>query len=260
MSLAIDYCKELASELRQMAVYLPGVEVSPGDIINFKEGNIFGAKPIGPFQKVANLTDLNINLETEEDQNPYSYVYASKGSVSVSFNAGSSVSSGSDGKLMVNFSKEGATYLSAVDCIQRRFKDISDLGEQLAHHKMEIDWKKCFIVIAVTIAQRALIMQSNSNSASLELEGQVRGLQPLPGGTILNNAAINANINLKINSYKEASFIKDWSNEVPVFFQLVRYKKVLLRGYDIKSARRELMTTNEDPFVLEVVDPLEINY
>jgi hypothetical protein len=258
MSLALSYCQELARELRQIAVYLPGVEVATGDIISFKEGNFFGPKPIGPFQKVANLTDLNIQLEIEEDQNPYSYVYASKGSVNVSFSASASAGTQAEGKLAVNFSKEGATYLSAVGCKQKRFKDISSLDEILHPHKTEIDWKQCFVVIAVTVAARALIMQSNTSSASLEMEGQVKGLQPIPGGAILNNGNVNANINLKINSYKEASFIKDWSDNVAVFFQLVRYKKKLLGGYDITTARREHMTSMDDPFLVEVVDPLEL--
>lgn len=258
MSLALSYCQELARELRQVAVYPPGVEVATGDIISFKEGNLFGPKPIGPFQKVANLLDLNIQLDTEEDQNSYSYVYASKGSVNVSFSAAASVGTQSEGKLAVNFSKEGATYLSAVDCKQKRFKNISSLDELLLPRKTEIEWKQCFIVIAVTVATRALIMQSNTTSASLEMEGQVRGLQPIPGGAILNNGNVNANINLKINSYKEASFIKDWSDNVAVFFQLVRYKKRLLGGYDITTARREHMTTMDDQFLIEVVDPLEL--
>lgn len=258
MSLALSYCKELAQELRQIAVYLPGVDVSIGDIISFKEGNIFGPKPIGPFQKIANLSDLNINLDTEEDLNSYSYVYASKGGVNISFNAAANAGTNAEGKLSVNFSKAGVTYLSAADCKQKRFKDISGLDELLTPHKTEVNWKQYFIVTAVTVAQRALIMQSNSGSASLEIEGQVKGLQPIPGGAILNNGNVNANINLKINSYKEASFIKDWSNYVPVFFQLVRYKKKLLSGYDITTARRENITTNEDTFIVEVVDPLEL--
>lgn len=258
MSLAINYCKELAKELRQTAVYLPGVDVSVGDVIAFKEGNIFGPKPLGPFQKVTDLSELNITLETEEDKNPYSYVYASKGSVSVSFNAGGNVGSAGEGKLAVNFSKEGATYLSAVECRQKRFKDISQLEDLLAPYRKEVDWKHCFIVIAVTVAARALIMQSNSSAASLEIEGQVKGLQPVPGGTLLNNADVNANIALKVSSYKEASFIKDWSNKVAVFFQLVRYRKVFLGGWDVKTFRRDLMTTENDKFHLEAVDPAEL--
>jgi hypothetical protein len=37
MSLAISYCKEIAKELRQIPVYLPGFNVQPGDIIGFKK-------------------------------------------------------------------------------------------------------------------------------------------------------------------------------------------------------------------------------
>lgn len=258
MSLAINYCKELARELRQNAVYLPGVDVDPGDIITFQEGNIFGPKPIGPFKKVANLSDLGIKLETEQDQNPYSYVYASKGSVSVSFNAGANAGTAANGKLSVNFSKEGSTYLSAVECKQERFKDISNLEELLSPHKSEVDWKQCFIVIAVTVASKALIMQSNTTSASLEIEGEVKGLQPIPGGSILKNQDVNASMQLKINSYKEASFIKDWSSNIPVFFQLVRYKKKFLGGWDVKSARKDLITSKTDQFIIDPVDPLEI--
>jgi len=154
MSLAIDYCKEIATELKQNAVYIPGTFVSVGDVINFNEGDILGPKPLGPFKKIINLTDLKINLATETDpENSHpSYIYASKQSVSVSFAADANSKPG-EGKLTVNFSKEGSTYLSAVDCKETRFKNISGLKDMLAPYKNNVDWKHCFIVIGVTVTQ-----------------------------------------------------------------------------------------------------------
>jgi hypothetical protein len=258
MSLAIDYCKELAKELRQSAVYAPGINVSPGDIITFSERGLLGPQPLGPFKKVTSLVEMNIDLRTEQDKDPYSYVFASKRSVSVSFNAGGAAGSATNGKLAVKFSKEGATYLSAVDCKQTRFRDISNLEVSLEPYKTKVDWKHCFIVVAVTVAAKALIMQSNTSSASLEIEGEVKGLQPIPGATILSKEEINANIGLKVSGYNDASFIKPWSDNCAVFFQLVRYKKVFLGGWEVKSAHPELLMSESDQYRIELVDPLEM--
>jgi hypothetical protein len=258
MSLAQDYCREIAKELRQTAVYIPGSDVKPGDIIKFTNNNIFD-KPIGEFYIAGNLSDFGINLptESEEDNATDSYVYASKGSVSVSFTADLAAPTVGQGKLSIGFSKSGSTYLSAIDCKETRFKSILNLENDLAPHRGKLQWNEYYIVISVTIASKAIIMQSNSSSASLEIDGSVKNL--VPGGDAVRN--LNADFNLKISKYKDASFIKEWSNNVPVFFTLVKYKKKFLGGWDINSKKMSYVASNltedvNNPYVIEVINPM----
>jgi hypothetical protein len=236
MSLAIKYCKEIARELKQIAVYRPGTSIAPGDIIDFARNSPFGVpRPIGEFKKVGTLQDFNIKAptETEKESDSDSYVFASKGSVSVSFEAAAEAGKFGQGKLTIGFSREGSTYLSAIDCRETRIKSVITLEEELKEHRSSIDWKEYFIVVSVTVASKALIMQSNTSSANLEIIGEVKNLTP----TTSPLRDLNANIDLKIAKYKEASFIMDWSNNVPVFFKLVRYKKKFLGPWDLSAKR-----------------------
>ena len=264
MSLAADYCKEIAKQLGQTAIYLPGSSVKVGDIIAFKDTTIFGKpKPLGEFSVRGNLTDFGIVLEseTEHDNSKDSYVYASKGSVSISFEASANGADLAQGALKIGFSKEGSTYLSAVDCKETRFKTVVKLEESLAKVKDQFDWDKHFIVISVTVADKALIMQSNSSNASLEISGQVKNLTP--GNVIVKD--LDAGIDLKITKYNEASFLKDWSSNVPVFFTLVRYHKKFLGSWNIENKMTTFAQqlsldkdTKEQEYIIDLVDPSEL--
>ncbi|MGQ7856637.1 hypothetical protein ACUN24_20560 [Pedobacter sp. WC2501] len=264
MSLAIDYCKEIATQLRQNAVYMPGSSVKPGDIIKFDYRNIFGVpKPFGEFSIYGNLSDLGVVLETEHEpvDSLDSYVYASKGAVSVSFEADLTQGSVGKGNLTIGFSKVGSTYLSAIDCREQRFKSIIGLEAKLVPHQGTLEWSDYFVVVSVTTAARALIMQSNSKTASLEVGGKVNGL--VPAGQVVRD--IDASLDLKISRYKEASFIKDWSSNVPVFFALVRFRKKFSKYREFSATKGTALsldlskdTSEKNPFVIEVVDPLDI--
>ena len=49
----------------------------------------------------------------------------------------------------------------------------------------------------------------------------------------------DANLSLKISKYKEASFLKDWSDNVSVFFKLVRYRRKFLRRLGFEDGENE---------------------
>lgn len=152
-------------------------------------------------------------------------------------------------ELEINFNKEGATYFAAIDCKVKSMVDTSNLEQQLETHKNSIDWKNCFIVTSVTVAKRALIMQSNSQSASLVIEGDVKGLQT---GSELD---VDANISLKINTYKDSSFIKDWSENVTVFFTLARYRKKFLGDWGMATNKAMYINNDSDNYELTPVYP-----
>ncbi len=251
MGLAKDYCKEIIKELDKIPVFLPGTPVKVGDVITFGKGFI-KPRPIGSFSPVTKLSELGIEIEVEEDNEPDPYLYASKGAVGVSFVADANAGSSGKGKLDINFRKEGSTYLAAVDCRVDSIKDTSDLDVMLEPHKNKIDWKNCFIVTSVTVAKKALIMQSNSESATLSVEGDVKGLQT---GTDVD---INASASVNIKTYTDSSFIKDWSDEVTVFFTLARYRKKFLGNWGLKSKSAMFINDSYDSYELTPLYPEDI--
>ncbi len=76
---------------------------------------------------------------------------------------------------------------------------------------------------------------------------------------------IDAGLDLKIEKVKEASFTNNWSENVPVFFTLIRYKKKFDRRRNFGDESRSLLAADlqqggaiENPFVIEVVNASEI--
>lgn len=249
MNLAKTYCKEIINGLDKIPVYLPGTPINVGDIITFGKGFI-KPRPIGSFDPISKLSSLGVDYKVQDDEGASdSYFYTSNGAVGSNFTANVNTATPGEGKLEINFNKEGTIYFAAIDCKVNSIVDTSSLKKQLEPHRDSIDWKNCFIVTSVTIAKRALIMQSNSQTASLTIEGNVNGLQA--NGSL----DIGADIALKISSYKNSSFIKDWSENVTVFFSLARYRKKFLGDWGIATKRA--MYTNEiaDSYELTPVYP-----
>jgi hypothetical protein len=234
-SLLKDYSREVARELTKIPVVLPGEPVSIGDVLVFPEGRtgLFGWRivPWGSFQKVHELKQLlglktpqSIPVETGKDDRD-TYLFASRRSTSVHFSAEGSgptpiagVPASVGGKLNIGFKAEGATYLAAVGCKRTQMKTLDPIVNSLASLMQQLYWKEVFIVSSVTVAERALVMQSATSSGSLEVSGDVQGL--LPGGEKVASAAAL----ISITSMRDASFIKPWSENVPIFFSLVRIK------------------------------------
>ncbi len=243
MSLAKTYCKEIIRELDKIPVFLPGTPVSVGDIITFGKGFV-KPRPIGSFDPISKLSSLGVSYQEEDDENPDTYLYASKGSVGVSFIADANAATVGNGRLEISFNKEASTYFAALDCTVKSIVDAGNLEPQLDIHKKKIDWKNCYIVTSVTIAKKALIMQSNSQNSSLVIEGDVKGLQ---AGA---NMSVDANISVKINTYKDSSFIKDWSDNVTVFFTLARFRKKFLGDWGL--ATKKAMYINQDSDIYEL--------
>lgn len=226
MRLYKTYCKEIIRQFQKIPVYLPGEFVQVGDVIFFNNAGLFGSKPIGTFKKRTSLSNLGIEFPTLTDPDPRPYKFSSVGSVSMEFTSEGEVTNQAKGQLDIAFTKEGATYLVAVDCLTTAIDDLLTVERQLANHVDALDWSSHYIVVAVTVASRSLIMQSNSSSASLSIKGEVKAFDT---GSV---EMPNIDAALSVKSYKDASFIKDWSNNVAVFFELVRFRNFGLKGFD----------------------------
>jgi hypothetical protein len=85
-------------------------------------------------------------------------------------------------------------------------------------------------------------------------------------GILLDLRNLNAGLSLEIKKYDDAFFNKDWSNNVPVFFKLVRYKKKFLGSWDLESRRSSMIEatmtertkTKKEPYIIDEVDPSEL--
>lgn len=202
MSLAKSYCNEIAKELRYNPVYLPGTPVTPGEIIEFKS-----KQPFGPFISLNSLDNLGIPYAVREDPDPDPIKYSSKRSVSSTFDASATFSDGVKGKLTISFSEEGATYLCAINLKSIKLQNIDSLVDSLARlGKDESYWSRVFIVTGVWIAGKAIVMQSNSKSAQLDIFGSAEGLDPAISGVG------SAEIKVATSMAKDAAFFKDWSD------------------------------------------------
>lgn len=235
MSLAITYCKEIIRELKQIPVYIPGREVNIGDVIMFTKNK---RKPIGDFTRYVNLKDLDIDIETTKDKSPDPITFSSRRSVSFDFSANADAGGAGKGSLQVKFSKEGSTYLTGANIVMEEATNLLKLKEDLMAHRDKLDWIDYFIVVGVTRAEKALIMQSSSNSAELGLEGDVKALTPG------NPSGLDTGLKFAVNKSKDAAFLKDWADDVAIFFRVVKYKA--------KRNRLEMMSGQN--YHLEEVD------
>jgi hypothetical protein len=254
--LQVSYSKEIAKELNQFAICPPGFPVAVGDVLHFPfgRGGLFGtkARPWGGFEKITDLNSLGVTTTPpQEDVEPDPYIYASRGSVGIQFHATATAGNNS-GTINAEFRKEGSVYLAAVDCRTQRLQDITQIEIDLQKHDRDVIWKDTFLVVSITKAAKALLMQSSSSMGSFEASGTVKGL--VPGSDSKN---INASTSIKIESFKDACFFKPWSDNVAVFFGLMRFEKRQF-GHPFAATSRfafDLLNSKGDQYKLVAMSP-----
>lgn len=271
------YSKEIAKELTKIAVVLPGEALKVGQIIHFP----FGRKGIWPFKKpaprgsfnvITSLSELGLAVETSNwKKEPDPYIFASRKSVKIDFSIEGqgtvNPNVNANGTLKANFEKEGSVYFAAIDCERSDLLNLPSVQVDLEKHKNDIIWNETFLVTSITKADKALIMQSSTKSASLGISGDIKGLITKDRGDI------SADTKIGVENFKESSFIKPWSENVTVFMGLHRFTKksfgftpdikTLTRNapfeeFEIKTIAGELVNSKDDIFSLEEVSAFEI--
>ncbi|MEM9687143.1 MAG: hypothetical protein AAF934_09520 [Bacteroidota bacterium] len=237
-ALQTQYSKEIAKALGKIAVYLPGEAVRVGDIITFPYGRtgIFNRKaPLGTFKKITSLKHLGIDHNIPRfSKTPDTYQFTSQKSVAIDYDLGAEADLGADtlpggkGKLNIRFSAVGGIYFLAIDCDKKEFGDITFLEKEINSKGKKLLWQDTYLVTSVTIAKKALIAISRSKTSELVVEGNIKGIQSGP-------AAINANTVLHIKKQKGNIFIKDWSDDVTVFMDLMKFEKELFEAETYRS-------------------------
>jgi hypothetical protein len=226
--LQILYSKEIAKELGKIAIYLPGEPIEVGDIITFPNSRrsfLNKPRPLGSFRKVSSLKYLGVEFQKSNySKQKNTYRYSSTENVSISSDTiikgdlGISSLPSLDSNIKMKFGKEGAIYFLAKDCSKTQIDNLYALENKITvANNRGILWEESFLVTSVTKAKRAFIAQSHSKSSQLYLKGEMDGI---------NYGNINTDLNTEFSVSKHQGdiFIKDWSTNVNVFMDVVRFE------------------------------------
>lgn len=251
MSLQIQYSKELAKELGKIAVYLPGEQIEVGDIITFPYGRtgMFSKKvPFGSFKKLSSLKSLNVDAGTlEESGSVHGYKFSSKNSVNITTSAVANAAftnenlPGTKGEIKLEFTSEGAIYFHAKDCRKFQINNVAALEKEIITKGKNLIWDNTYLVTSVTYAKKALIIQSISKSSEIIFEGDINGMK----STI---ATLSIDADMKIKSQNGDFFIKDWSDHVSVFMELMKFEKDIFQ----QEANRDLSVKQNNAHLIPV--------
>lgn len=254
------YSKDIARALGKIAVYLPGEDVRVGDIITFPYGKtgVFNKKaPVGSFKKITTLKHLGIDHSIPPlSKTPDTYQYTSQKSIDIHYDLGGEADLGDDtlpggkGKINMQFSAKGSIYFLAVDCDKRAFSDITFLENEISARRKKLVWEDTYLVTSVTIARKAFIAISYSKASELVVEGDVKGIR-------YGAADINADTKLNIKRQKGNIFIKDWSDHVTVFMDLMKFEKATFQAERYRNAEHTT-TTETERIILKPVAVEEI--
>lgn len=260
-SLQIQYSKEVARELGKIAIYLPGEEIAVGDILTFpfgKRGLLKKAAPLGSFQKITNLKNLGVRQpKIQQSTTPDTYRFTSKQEVQFDFGLSGNADLHNDslpkakGELNIKLSAEGAICFFAFNCFKTSLDDISSLENEINSQGKRMVWDDTYLVTSVTTAEKALIIQSNSNASELTLGGDVQGLQ---SSTLMN---LKADAKIHIKKQKGDMFVKDWSDDVTVFMDLMKFEKEIF-GIESKDGAFDPEMSGTDIIRLQPVSASQL--
>lgn len=167
-SVARQYTRELAQELRFLPAWPPGVRIELGDIGQIDNENIFG--------RVTSLANLGINpVEMEASGGTETFQYASAGAVQISFKASGqesaalpNVPAGKAG-LGISFSRESATAFRADGVEHRRFADQVALRQEVASLIRAGRWDRSWTIVThVARARSTTALVARSKGAGVE--------------------------------------------------------------------------------------------
>lgn len=258
--LQIQYSSEIANELGKIAVYLPGENIQVGDIIKFPnaKSRLFRKKlPFGAFQKITSLEKLGVNFDMPKSSgSPDSYRFSSKNKVNLEFGLKSNASLGNDAlpstenDLQIQFSSEGAIFFLAIDCDKQELDDLLFLEKEINSKGKQLVWDDTYLVTSVTIAKKAFIAQSKSKSSEILLKTNVNGIKS-------SQIDVSINSNLKISKSSGDLFIKDWSDNVTVFMDLVKFEKKIFQK-SIEQTRGTFSDQNQSKLIAKKINIQEL--
>ncbi|UHO40602.1 hypothetical protein H5J24_11960 [Chryseobacterium capnotolerans] len=118
----------------------------------------------------------------------------------------------------MQFTSEGSIYFHAIECYKKQIGDITKLENEIISKSKVLIWDNTYLVTSVTYASNALIMQSRSKNSEITLAGNINGLKT-------QGIDIGVSAELNIKNQNGDFFIKDWSQNVSVFMELMKFEK-----------------------------------
>jgi hypothetical protein len=161
------YTKELRDHTNYLAIWLPNVQVAPGDLGRIKNHQ---------FTFVGRLSDFDIAFEHEEGPTLADFEYFSKGAVSVDIKlAGDAPAAGSglaqaEAGLTLSFSREHAVAFRAADCRSTRIANTLAVGRAVLALDEKDEWPDDVVVVTEVIeAGSATILIASSKGGKIDL-------------------------------------------------------------------------------------------
>lgn len=223
-----QYANELGRVFKQTAL-LPGSEaVTPGQVICFNKKRPTGWRPepppVGPFTLVetglAAGTDADL---VEEEAETHNYSFAS-GIVYRQLMK--------ENRMAMRMPVPGSIFFLAIECSIYRLINTVEQRKALKHLKKQAWWKEGYLVTGVTVAKRALIVQSASEECGFELEGRLEELVKRGG------ARLRESDNLNICNGRGTALEICWQQHLPIVMQTVPlYRSAISRLLSIPGLK-----------------------
>ncbi|WP_290795835.1 hypothetical protein [Flavihumibacter sp. UBA7668] len=220
-----QYLTEIGNVFNQTAL-LPGCAVvQPGQVIRFPQITRSTWKPeplpFGAFQIMPAVQAVP-DLVTEEADTP-NFRFA---------NATLYWESLSENRMAIRMPVPGTVLLLAIECSIFRLNNSLERLKELKHLKNEHWWKEGFLVTSLTVAKRALIVQSASADCYFEIEGKVEELIKRGGARLTEWA------DLRIHNTRETALEISWQENLPIVMEtLPLYQSTISKLLSIPGLR-----------------------
>lgn len=220
-----QYLTEIGNVFNQTALLPGGASVQPGQVIRFPQivRSTWKPEPLptGAFQIMPAVQAIP-DLLTEEADTP-NFRFA---------NATIYWESLSENRMAIRMPVPGSVLLLAIECSIFRLNNSLERLRELKHLKNEHWWKEGFLVTSLTVARRALIVQSGSANCYVEIEGKVEELIKR-GGARLTELA-----DLRIHNARETALEISWQENLPIVMEtLPLYRSTISKLLSIPGLR-----------------------
>jgi hypothetical protein len=165
------YIKGIYDRFNYLPSWLPNTKLKLGDV---------GIQQGGTFKRMTSLRELSIPYKIRHGKEPVDFTYTSQSGISNKAKlagelaAGTTIPLGKAG-ILVEFSQQGAFLFQAVGCLVNEIEDRARLGEAIISLHTKKRWDPAWSVVDTLVkAERATILVSNSNHATLELTAKTQ--------------------------------------------------------------------------------------
>lgn len=227
MDLAKKYVKGISRKYDKLPVYYPGRMVRVGDVISFGK-NVFGGpkspygEPNGSHGNVLDSKDYiggdSVSVSKDNANLPYNFVSANE--VSVDAGADGNVPGLANGDFKFKFEKEGSTLLLAKGTDREFMDNLGQLQKVINLNSGAVNWREMYIVTELEIAERALIVQSNSSNNEIFISTNLKNIG-VHGNDLIG---VDADVEIKVNWASDHMFNIPWTKDVTLFMKLHRVK------------------------------------